>query len=60
LGAGEADQSGAEDECRKKRRDGFAVPRHDLPLRFQCQKPSGDPERLVMLGSLAHNAGKRN
>jgi hypothetical protein len=30
------------------------------PLRFQRQKLNGDPDRLVMQGSLAHNAGKRN
>jgi hypothetical protein len=53
LGVSESDQSGAENQCREKCRDGFAMPRHGLPLRSQCQKPNGDPDRSVIPGSLA-------
>src|SRR6202040_3093975 len=53
LGAGEADRSGAEDECREKCRDGFAVPRHGPPLGPSAKALMAIRTGLVMPASLA-------
>src|SRR4029077_3916434 len=58
LGVGEADQSGAEDECRKKRRDGYAVPRHGLPPSVPAPKALRRAGTLGPARQLSPQCGK--